>query len=278
VQLFATGDNHLALRTGEQVLDTQTQQRSGEFEYREFYLNAQLDLSTRKLRREPIKCADSSAALSAHIDDEWNTTTNQDFHFTAMLGDRELPGAEVAELDPLCSGEQLPQGRRPDDYDLRHLPYGQDLLSGGFGIRAKFTRFESASRWRVPQVHGDDAELKELKRHLFAQNTCSGCHVAETQSSSPFQIAPRLETRESKLSSFLRSSIDHPLRTTPLDGGKTYTYQEQSDRLTFLKDFAAGRDYGTTLERLLCNNSPDVVGSTCSATRYPGGFTVPYPP
>ncbi len=152
VQMFATGDNHLALRTGEKVLNTATGAFSTEFEYREFYLNDQWTLSTRKLRREPILCAQGSSSLQSRIGDEWNAPAN-DFHYTFMLGDRQLEKPEVTELSGICGNNQYtsPNG----------LPFGQDLNSGGYGLRAKFTRFKSDTVWTINNV-------SEIQRHKTA--------------------------------------------------------------------------------------------------------------
>ncbi|PTL80231.1 hypothetical protein DAT35_29985 [Vitiosangium sp. GDMCC 1.1324] len=247
VKLFATGDNLLALRTGERVYDPTTGAFTNEFEYREFYLNDQWNLATRKLRREPILCAQGSTTLKNRIVEEWNAPAN-DFHFTFMLGERKLEQAEVDELSGLCGNNQYPS---PEG-----LPYGQDLKSGGYGLRAKFTRFTSSTVWRM-------SNLGETKRHKAAAATCSGCHATETGNSTVFHISPRLAGEDAQVSAFLTG----PVTVNP--NGTLYTLNEMADRGTRLANFAARYDYSLdypashTNEQLYCNANP------CSQTIYP---------
>ncbi|QSQ27505.1 hypothetical protein JY651_22460 [Pyxidicoccus parkwayensis] len=245
VKLFATGDNLLALRTGERVYDTSTSSFANEFEYREFYHNDQWNLATRKLRREPILCAQGSNSLKNRILEEWNPAAN-DFHFTFMLGERKLEQTEVDELSALCGNNQYPSPKG--------LPYGQDLNSGGYGLRAKFTRFNSSTLWTISNVN-------ETRRHKTAAATCSGCHSTETGNSTVFHISPRLAGEDAQVSAFLTG----PVQVNP--NGTPYTLNELADRSTMLANFAARYDYSldypASHEQLYCNINP------CSQTTYP---------
>jgi hypothetical protein len=246
-KLFATGDNHLALRTGEKVYNTATGAFANEFEYREFYLNEQWNLSTRKLRREPILCSQGSETLKNRIQDEWNSPAG-DLHFTAMLGDRKMEDEEAIELSNICGNGLYDP---PDG-----LPYGQDLKSGGFGLRAKFTRFNSGTLWTISNV-------SEAKRHSTATASCSGCHSTETGNSTVFHIGPRLAGEDAQISAFLTG----PVMVNP--NGTQYTLDEMASRKTKLTNFAAKYDYSLdypanyTNEQLYCNANP------CSQTTYP---------
>ena len=126
VRLFATADDFLSMRSGEQEYDLDAGRLTNEFEYREFYVNGSYTLTTRKLRREPFRCADSSNALASRITAEWYDAGGN-FHFTAMLGDRAMEDSEVAELDDTCTG--LLRDAGDPNWDVEHLPYGQALDS-----------------------------------------------------------------------------------------------------------------------------------------------------
>lgn len=248
VKLFATGDNQVALRTGERTYDMDANAFSDEFEYREFYANDAWNIATRKMRREPIRCAQGSETLKSRIEEDWNAKAN-DFHFTFMLGDRRLDDdVEVPELSDRCGDGAYVS---PDG-----MPYGQDLGSGGFGMRAKFSRFTPTAVWKLKNE-------PELKRHKMAANTCSGCHGSETGNPGGFHIAPRLATGESARSPMLRGVV------TPTPNGTQYTIDELGDRTTKLTKFADGYNYAKdypanyTHEELYCNASP------CATTTYP---------
>jgi hypothetical protein len=254
VKMFAFGQNHLALRTGERVTDALTGQLTNEFEYREFYLNDQLELSTRKTRREPIRCADGTATLGDRIRNEWNDA-RQEFHFTFMLGDRKITGIETDELVDACNGED-DVWTNPDEA----LPYEQALKSGGFGLRAKFVRFKPDVPWTISNV-------TETQRHETAMATCSGCHATETGNRMGFHILPRLETEDARVSKFLKAT--GTTSATPIAGGPTYTFREMDDRREVMQSFLVKGP--RTEEQLLCNRTP------CKDTVY-DGLTVTYPP
>ncbi|MFO0723360.1 MAG: hypothetical protein U1E65_06235 [Myxococcota bacterium] len=246
VKLFATADNHLALRTGERVRDLSTGALTDEFEYREFYLNDAWNLATRKMRREPILCSQGSDTLAARVGAEWDPVADN-FHFTYMLGDRKMEDPEVQELSDRCGGGAY---LSPDG-----LPYGQDLKSGGFGLRAKFTRFKASTVWTIDN-------LGESQRHQTAAGTCSGCHATETNNLGVFHISPRLEGADAQLSAFLKG----PVVATPQR--KAYDLDEMGDRVEKLQQFEAKFDYSKNYprkhahEELYCNNTP------CSKTEY----------
>lgn len=248
VKLFATGENHVALRTGERTYDMAANAFTSEFEYREFYLNDTWNLSTRKMRREPIRCAQGSATLKNRIEEEWNVPAN-DFHFTFMLGERRLDDdTEVKELSDRCGDGKYVS---PDG-----MPYGQDLGSGGYGMRAKFSRFTPKQVWTLKNETED-------RRHKLGANTCSGCHGSETANTGGFHIFPRLAGAESQRSAMLRGVV------TATPNGTQYTIDEIGDRTTKLTNFASGYNYAKdypanhTHEELYCNASP------CAATTYP---------
>jgi hypothetical protein len=245
VQLFAVGSNHVALRTGEQVTNAVTSQLTDEFEYREFYLNDQWVLSPRKVRLEPIRCADGSTTLDGRIAADWNAPAGA-MRFWRMLGPRLLEPDEQATLTAHCGGE---------------LPYDQELDSGGYGHRAKLVRFRHrpASTWRVPA-------LDEAQRRAFASETCSGCHATETDNPAGFHIAPRLAGVDSRVSRYLAGGA---LTVTPIPGGPSYTTNEREERRVLVKSFFEGEHH--TEQRLLCDKSP------CVDTTY-DGIKLSYPP
>lgn len=249
VKLFATADNHLAVRTGERLFDETLGTLSDEFEYREFYLNGEWNLSTRKIRREPVSCAQGSETLKARIDEEWNPLTGA-FRFNYMLGERRLDDElEVPELSDRCGEHQYPS---PDG-----MPYGQELGSGGYGLRAKFVRFRKDGAWSIPNV-------PEEKRRALALGSCSGCHGAETGNRGGFHVRPRLADQDAGLSDLLRG----PIEVRP--AGTIYSMDEPRFRSERLRRFAERYNFSEEYrapkykyEQLYCNASP------CSATVYP---------
>lgn len=218
VELFAKGKNHLALRMGERVqaVEGDTVTLTGEFEYREFYLGAgEWELFTRKLRREPMRCAESSAPLSRRVETDWNASLGK-LVFDYKLGDRNLTAAEVAEVVAGCGGA---------------LPYGQCEDDGGqpCQLNARFTRFLADTFvWKL-QDRG------EAKRHEFAVGTCAGCHSRETQTAG-FHVTPRLVGQDSSLSTFLTGGASFTR------GGVTYSYSELADRVELMRRFRLSQD------------------------------------
>lgn len=212
VGLFARGQNHVSLRSAEQVRDS-TGRTTDEFEYREYYLNGQWMLSTRKVRREPFGCADASRTLADRIDAEWSVSDGE-LSWAYTLGERNLDRDEVEDLTRVC-GE---------------LPYGASADGrAGVQLRAKFARFEPAFTWSVPT-------LPEERRHGFAMGTCSGCHARETGTRG-FHIGPAADGTNATLSPFLQGPT-----TVTLPSGAIYTYDEMSRRDAFLRGFLAGTD------------------------------------
>ena len=90
---FAVGEHHLSIRTGEQVRDADNNnQLTNEFEYREYYINATGNYSTRKLCREPFACAAKSDwTFEQRIDSEWVPPDMAwNYMSTAELGDDDV--------------------------------------------------------------------------------------------------------------------------------------------------------------------------------------------
>lgn len=223
VTAFATGQNHLALRTGEKVRDA-SGKLTDELEYREFYLNGQWMLSTRKLRREPFACAEKSSTLVSRIDSEWNASP--DLAWNYMLGQRNMTDQEIAETTAACGGS---------------LPYGQQDEDPGVQFRAKFARFKTTDVWNVPTT--------EEKRHAFAAGTCSGCHGGETATNRGFHIAPSLPGKDATLSTFLST------KSVATPNGVPYASNEPGRRIALLKAFGSGTDVaGDVLHDLTCND------------------------
>lgn len=224
VAAFAIGKNHLALRSGERVRSQANGAVTDEFEYREFYLNGQWMLSTRKLRREPMGCAEKSATLTSRIDSEWNGAPT--FAWNYMLGDRNMTDAEISEVTAACGGS---------------LPYGQQDEDPGVQFRAKFSRFKTSDVWNVATT--------EDKRHAFAAGTCSGCHGGETGTSRGFHVVPSLPGKNATLSTFLSG------KSTATPNGVEYPSNEPGRRIALLKAFGNGTDVaGDMLHDLTCND------------------------
>lgn len=224
VAAFATGDNHLALRTGERVRNQTTGALTNEFEYREFYLSGTWELSTRKLRREPFACSQKSNTLVSRINSDWNTSTNA-LVWDYLLGARNMTSDEITETTARCGGA---------------LPYGQ-TGANGTEFMAKFTRFMPNTVWSIA--------TPEPQRHQMALGTCSGCHSGETNAAG-FQIQPSLVGQNAKLSTFLSS------KTSATPNGVTYFYDEPGRRMSLFAGFAAGTDVpGDMLHNLSCHDA-----------------------
>lgn len=211
--------HNLAFRTGEKVRvgsgagGDQQGAVTKEFEYREFYLNDNWMLTTRKLRREPFDCAAKSTTLATRIAEDWWSSTNS-MSWRYILGDRNLDAAELADLKATC-------GR---------LPYGQVDDNGDTQMRAKFARFMASSVWRTK------ASVGEPQTHSFALGSCSGCHAGETGTKG-FHIAPPPAGQPALLSAFL-SPQQQPTSAAPR--GTAYSSDEPGRRMALTARFAAG--------------------------------------
>lgn len=229
INASTNASHNLAFRTGERVrvgLGAGGDQQGGltdEFEYREFYLNDNWMLSTRKLRREPFDCASRSVTLADRIAEEWWSST-QSMAWRYTLGERNLADTELAELKAIC-------GR---------LPYDQVDDNGDTQLRAKFARFTAASVWRTRR------SLSEAQVHSFALGSCTGCHAGETGTQG-FHIAPAPAGQPARLSPFL-SPQQQPVTSTPR--GTPYSYDEPGRRMRLVARFADG-DTNMTDEPLL---------------------------
>jgi hypothetical protein len=229
IKASTNASHNLAFRTGEQVRvglgngGDQQGDVTDEFEYREFYLNDNWMLSTRKLRREPFDCAGKSITLADRIAAEWWSSTNS-MAWRYTLGERNLEGNELAELQTIC-------GR---------LPYGQVDDNGDTQLRAKFARFTATSVWRTRK------SVSEAQVHSFALGSCSGCHAGETGTQG-FHIAPAPAGQPALLSAFL-SPQQQPTSSTPR--GTPYSSDEPGRRMKLVARFANG-DPNMTDEPLL---------------------------
>jgi cytochrome c553 len=241
-----TAMHSLAMRTGEQVRDSQDNNNlTTEFEYREFYLNGTWMLSTRKLRREPAFCANTSPLLVNRLNDEW---WDSQMSWRYALGARSLDNklGEIDQLRASCQGK-LPYGAKDDD-------------SNDVQLRAKFARFTPtppATIWRP--AFTDAADVVEQKSHSFAAGACSGCHGTETGTKG-FHIAPAASGASAPLSKFLRS------QTSASPRGVVQNYDEPTRRMDLVARFANDEDVGYADDPLLYDfkcKDIDLVDTEC---------------
>lgn len=259
VRLFARGENFIALRTGENERDADAgDSLTTEFEYREFYLsNSGYKLTSRKNRREPMRCEDDTATLVTHLDDDWNIGSGLDFHFDFAPGQRTLTRSEEKEV----------VGKDGTGGACGGIPYGNGEL-GDVGFRANYVRFRVAPQNGFPATPAWQNAMgrSELKRHLFAARTCSGCHSSETGSPG-FLVSPRAsDDVDAPVAHFLNTDGEvHAVTVTANGAEHTYEYRELEDRLAtfsrflnqydFSADYLAGQKTFAN-EMLFCSNSP----------------------
>jgi hypothetical protein len=252
IQITKEAKHHLAMRTGEKVRRESNQAQTSEFEYREFYLNGQWMLSTRKLRNEPFACANNSKTLADRIAADWSTATNS-MSWRYTLGYRNMSQPEIDSTTASCGGT-LPYGQVDDK--------GQDQDKDGVvdtQLRAKFARFiptSASSVWTaIPPA--PDQPLPENKTHGFAFGTCSGCHGSETGTGG-FHLTPMPAASAPVLSSFLSGAIvGLPVRNAQ------YNYDERGRRMGLAAQFAVGTTPSLTDDPLLSDRTCNDENESC---------------
>jgi hypothetical protein len=258
VMVFAQPENFLAMRTGENVRKP-SGEVSGEFEYREFYLSAAYNLTSRKVRREPMLCEDNTQTLQNHINAEWNPAAS-DFHFDFAPGDRTLNKVEQKEIIGVDGGQL---GKCSND--AGHIPFGQGQFND-LQFRANYIRFKPQTTLVPTPAWQNSYDPDETKRHAFAARTCSGCHATETGAGG-FLIQPRnSDDVDAQLDGILSYDLQ-PRQVTVND--HTYGNAFLKDRLDLMNSFLtrATFNYGAvhTFQNEMLYCSP-VNGGGCAST------------